>query len=441
MSPAVEARSLPHDLETEKVLLGNVLLHSDRFFDIAHLDAKFFWRDAHRAIFIAMRQLADAGIAIDPLTLNDALQKDHRDDDVGGIAYLISLTDGVPRQQNLSEYAQIIETKWRLRQFIGAATNILSHAYQADISPQDVLDHAEQALIELIESSQRKTGRLMKDIMPDVMERIERWQQTPGVSGIASGFYDLDETMGGFQPNTLVTVGARPGVGKSSFALNVGQYAAAHGAKVLLFSLEMSDIDLGVRAITGEARIDTWRLRHGHINEPEWGRITDALQTLSNLNLTIVDTSVTIFEVRTHSRRQKATVGLDFLIVDYTQLVKTQGRHENRVLELTVITQTLKAIAMELQVPVLAVAQLSRKCEERSPKRPIMSDLRESGSLENDSDCVLLLYREAIYTETPENRNICEVIIAKNRNYRTGEVKLAWIPEQTRFANLADMEH
>lgn len=441
--PAVtEDRVAPQSLDAETSVLGAILTHGELIADAAeHLQPAHFFRLAHGIIFDHMLRLAAAQKPIDFLTVKESLQATRQLEDIGGPAYLAGLCDGVPRASNIGEYAEIVRARFRQRQIIAAATKLLSEAYDADEDARDVLDRAEQTLFELGQGEVRSDFKRLSAILPGLMDQIEAWCSTKqGITGVPSGFLDLDDMTRGFQPGNLILLAARPSMGKSGLALNIAQHVAGLGKTVGIFSLEMSETELAVRTLTAEAEIDGHRLQRGRVRESEWGRLSQAMQTLGGLNLYIDESPfITVFEMRSRARRLKAAQGLDLLIVDYTQLMIGTERRENRTLELGAISRALKALAKDLKIPIIALSQLSRKVEERTDKRPMLSDLRESGALEQDADLVLFIYRESVYHETPENLRRAEIIIGKQRNGPIGTVTLGWMPEQTKFVNFTDL--
>jgi replicative DNA helicase len=443
MSTDIFERTLPHNLEAEKALLGAVLMFDQAALDVAGLvSAPEFFRDAHRRIFQAIQNLSIRRIAVDLVTVKDALAASGELESVGGPMYLASLTDGVPRSTNVPSYAAIVREKARLRTLIAGAKRLLSEAYEAGEDAGVVLDRAEQVLFDLGKHDTTGGFKRLSALLPAVLEQIEGWCQTKtGVSGVASGFTELDGYTRGFQPGNLVIIAARPAMGKSALVLNIAQHVASAGQVVGLYSLEMSESELAIRTLTAAAGIDGHRLQRGYVRDSEWGRIAAAMGTLSELPLFIDDSPfITAMEMRSRARRLKAEHGLDLLIVDYTQLMlgNEGDKRENRTLELAGITRALKGLAKELKIPVIALSQLSRRVEERQDKRPMLSDLRESGSLEQDADLVIFIYRAAVYKDTEENRHLAELIIGKQRNGPIGTVRLGWQPEQTRFVNLVN---
>lgn len=442
-SEPIDGRVPPHNLDAEKAVLGAILLDGALFATAAeHLDDPVhFYRHAHQVTYRAMVALAQAQVEIDFVTLKDALVKAGQLDDVGGPAYLASLSDGIPRGSNVGEYARIVRQHANRRLLIRAAATAIAQAHNAEADAAVLIDDAQQAMFAIAQGDTGGGFKRLSEIMPSVFAQIEVWcQAKQGVSGIATGFRDLDDMTRGFQPGNLIIIAARPSMGKSALVLNIAQHVAGSDKTVGLFSLEMSEEELGVRTLTAEAGIDGHRLQRGFVRDSEWGHLSRAMGTLSELNLFIDESPfITAFEMRARARRLKAQHGLSLLIVDYTQLMVGHERRENRALELGAISRSLKALAKDLKIPVIALSQLSRKVEERTDKRPMLSDMRESGALEQDADVVIFIYRESVYHETAENARVAEFIIGKQRNGPLGTVKVGWIPEQTRFCNLSEM--
>jgi replicative DNA helicase len=443
---ALPERTLPHNLEAEKSVLGAILVNNEAFNHAAELiDARDFFRDAHRRIFDKMIILSERGDAIDLVTLKEELARVGELESVGGPAYVASLADGVPRSANVEHYARIVKEKATLRNLIFSANRILANAYQAEDDPDTILDGAEKAIFEIAQDRARSGFTPLKDLVHTSFATIEKLQQHKGmVTGVPSGFVDLDEMTSGLQPSDLVLVAARPSMGKTSFVLNIAQHVGINtGLTVGFFSLEMSKEQLFMRMLTGEARIDAHRFRSGYLNEKDYGRLSQALGTLAEARVYIDDTaSIGVLEMRAKARRLQSEHGLDLLIIDYIQLMQGRGRFESRQAELASISRSLKGLAMELLVPVVALSQLSRAPETRSDHRPQLSDLRESGALEQDADVVMFIYRDEQYRDADgqtnqESEGVAEIIIGKQRNGPVGTVKLAFIKEHTRFENLA----
>jgi replicative DNA helicase len=440
---AAAERTLPHNLEAERSILGAILVHNDAFNLAAQvIDARDFYRDAHRRIFNRMVALNERGQAIDFVTLKEELGRGGELDEVGGPAYVASLADGVPRATNVEYYARIVKEKSTLRNLIFAANKILTTAYEADQDSDLVLDEAESAIFAVADNRLRAGFVPMADLVRESYPKIEQlFEHKRLVTGVASGFVDLDAMTRGFQAGDLIIIAARPSMGKTSLALNIAQYVALQPDRTVgVFSLEMSKESLFLRLLTSEAQIDGHRLMTGAIGQKDYSRISHALETLNAMRLFIDDSAaISVLEMRAKARRLQAEHGLTLMVVDYIQLMSTRGRFENRTLELGAISRSLKGLAKELNVPVVVLSQLSRAPESRSDHRPQLSDLRESGALEQDADVVILIYREDAYNRDPAHPDAgtAELIVAKQRNGPTGVVRLAFLREQTRFANLA----
>jgi replicative DNA helicase len=440
---AAAERTLPHNLEAERSVLGAILVHNDAFNLAAQvIDSNDFYRDAHRRIFDKMVALNERHDAIDFITLKEELARSGQLDDVGGPAYIASLADGVPRATNVEYYAKIVKEKSTLRNLIYAANKILTNAYEADQESDIVLDEAESAIFAVADDRLKAGFVPMRELVKESFPKIEQlFEQKRLITGVPTGFVDLDEMTRGLQGGDLVIVAARPSMGKTSLVLNIAQYVATQpGHSVGFFSLEMSKESLFLRLLTAEAQVDGHRLLSGAIGGKDYGRISHALETLSAMKLFIDDSaSIGVLEMRAKSRRLQAEHGLSLLVVDYIQLMSGRGRFENRTLELASISRSLKGLAKELNVPIVVLSQLSRAPEARSDHRPQLSDLRESGALEQDADVVVLIYRDDVYNKDPNSPDAgtAELILAKQRNGPTGVVRLAFLREQTRFANLA----
>ena len=443
---AVSERTLPHNLEAEKSVLGAILIHNDAFNHAAEvIDARDFFRDAHRRIFDKMISLSERSEAIDLVTLKEELRRSGELDEVGGPAYIASLADGVPRTANVEHYARIVKEKATLRNLIHSANRILADAYQAEEDADLILDGAEKAIFEIAEDRIREGFVPLRDLVQSSFATIEKLQQHKGlVTGVPTGFVDLDEMTSGLQPSDLVLIAARPSMGKTSLVLNIAQHIGTQTDMIVgFFSLEMSKEQLFMRMLTSEARIDAHRFRSGYLNEKDYGRLSHALGTLAEARVFIDDTaSIGVLEMRAKARRLQAEHGLHLLVIDYIQLMQGRGRFESRQQELASISRSLKGLAKELKVPIVALSQLSRAPETRSDHRPQLSDLRESGALEQDADLVMFIFREEQYRTEDEQPNqavesVAEIIVGKQRNGPTGVVKLAFIKEHTRFENLA----
>jgi replicative DNA helicase len=436
-------RTLPHNLEAERSVLGAILVHNDAFNLAAQvIDSGDFYRDAHRRIFDKMVQLNERNQAIDFVTLKEELSRAGEIDEVGGPAYVASLADGVPRATNVEYYARIVKEKATLRNLIFAANKILTNAYEADQESDLILDEAESSIFAVADDRLKAGFVPMRELVKESFPKIEQlFEQKRLITGVPTGFVDLDEMTRGFQPGDLIIVAARPSMGKTSLVLNIAQHVAVQPDHTVgFFSLEMSKESLFLRLLTSEAQIDSHRLMSGAIGQKDYGRISHALETLSAMRLFIDDSAnISVLEMRAKARRLQSEHRLSLLVVDYIQLMSGRGRFENRTLELASISRSLKGLAKELSIPIVVLSQLSRAPESRSDHRPQLSDLRESGALEQDADVVALIYREDAYNRDPNNPDAgtAELILAKQRNGPTGVVRLAFLREQTRFANLA----
>ncbi|MED5377383.1 MAG: replicative DNA helicase [Acidobacteriota bacterium] len=441
----VSERSLPHNLEAEKAVLGAVLIDNEQFNRAAELiDSPDFYRHAHQQIFDKMVSLSDRDEVIDLVTLKEELNRAGNLNEVGGPAYIAALVDGVPKSTNVEYYAKIVKEKATLRSLIGSANKILTTAYQDEVEPEVQLDQAESEIFQIADGRLTEGFQSLKDLVPGGIETLEKLEnQQGGFTGVPSGFTDLDRYTSGFQPSDLVIIAARPAMGKTSLALNIAQHVGIKTEKTVgVFSLEMSKQGLFLRMLNSEARIDSHKFRGGFLGSEEYKKMSEALNTLGEAKVFIDDsTAVSVLEMRAKARRLKSEHGLHLLIIDYLQLMQGRGRFENRNLELASISRSLKGLAKELGIPVIALSQLSRAPESRSEHRPQLSDLRESGALEQDADVVLFIYREDQYDPKPENENTAEVIIGKQRNGPTGTVRLAFLKEITRFENSTTTQH
>ena len=438
------ARILPHNLEAEKCVLGAILIDNEAFDRAAEsLDSRDFFRDAHRRVFDKMVVLSERREVIDLVTLNNELERSGELQEVGGAAYIAALVDGVPRATNVEHYAKIVKEKSTLRDLINVGNKILHSAYDAEEDADLLLDGAEQAIFNIADDRIRSGFVPLRELVNEGFSTIERLQEhKESITGVPSGFTDLDQLTSGFQPSDLVIIAARPSMGKTSLVLNIAQYVGVKTGKTVgVFSLEMSKEQLFLRMLTTEARIDAHKFRGGFLSESDYERLSHSLGVLAEAKVFIDDTAaIGVLEMRAKARRLMAEHGLDLLVVDYIQLMQGRGRFENRTQELASISRSLKGLAKELNVPILMLSQLSRAPESRSDHRPQLSDLRESGALEQDADVVIFIFREDQYGATPENENLAERIIGKQRNGPTGLVKLAFTKQHTRFENL-DWKH
>ena len=435
-----EERPLPHNLEAEQCVLGAILIHNDAFNVAAGLiDAADFYRHAHGRVFDTMVGLSERGQVIDFVTVKDELSRGGALDDVGGPAYIAALADGVPRSTNVEHYARIVKEKATLRELIRSANRIVTTAYRAEQDADTVLDEAEREIFSIAEDRIHGGFVPLSALVDDGIGAIEQLQEHRGlVTGVPTGFEDIDRLTAGLQPADLIIVAARPSMGKTAFVLNIAQHVGTRTDKTVgFFSLEMAKEQLFLRMLTTEAQVDAHRLRTGLLSDGDYARLSPAMERLSDARVHIDDTAgIGVLEMRAKSRRLHAEHGLDLLIIDYIQLMQGRGRFENRTQELASISRALKGLAKELGVPVVALSQLSRAPESRADRRPQLADLRESGALEQDADVVMFIFREEMYDQKPENDGVAEIIIGKQRNGPTGTVRLAFLKQQTRFALL-----
>jgi replicative DNA helicase len=431
----------PHHKEAEQCALGACLKSNEAFARalevIVHED---FYQTAHQKIFRAMEQLFQSGQAVDLLTLSEKLRQAGDLEAAGGLEYLYLLEGAVPTAEAVTHHAKIVREKKILRDLIETATEIVSQSFEEQEEVDDLLDRAEQSIFRI---SERRTSRSffrINEVVDESFQHIEKLFEKPGlITGVPTGFTDLDRLTSGFQRSDLIILAARPSMGKTSFALDLARHAAQHGnATVAIFSLEMAKEQLGIRMLCAEARVNSMKLRTGYLSKSDWPALTAAAGRLAECKILIDDTpSLSTLDVRARSRRLQAEQGIGLIIIDYLQLMHVRGRPESRQMEISEISRGLKALAKELSVPVIALSQLSRAVEHRTDKRPLLSDLRESGAIEQDADVVAFIYRDEVYNpEKVENHNIAEILIRKQRNGPIGEVRLAFHKEFTRFENL-----
>ncbi len=433
-------RLVPANVEAEQAVLGSILIDPDAILKVAPtLRPTDFYLEKHRWIYEAALDLHERRQPADFVTLCDELERRGQLDEVGGPAYITELINAVPTAIHIEHYAGIVERTSVLRRLISAAGQIAQLAYEDKGEADEIVDRAEEIIFGVSERWVRRDLAPISRIMKDVTDRIEYLALHQGeLMGVPTGFRLLDRLLGGLQKSDLIILAARPSVGKTALALNIAVNAAKrYGQRVAFFSLEMSGEQLVQRLLAAETGIDQQRLRLGQINEEEWPLLLEAAQVLSNTLLFIDDTpALSAMELRTKARRVHAEHGLDLIIVDYLQLMRGDVRSENRVQEISYISRALKGLARELNVPVLALSQLSRAVEARTDKRPVLSDLRESGSIEQDADIVMFIYREEMYDEDTERQNIADIIVAKHRNGPTGVVSLYFKKELTKFLEL-----
>ncbi len=436
----------PQNIEAEQAVLGAILINADALITaMERISSDDFYRGAHQRIFEAIVELAEDQEPVDLITLTALLQNKQQLEEIGGVTYLSELANAVPTAANIDYYAAIVEEKSMLRRLIRTATQIVTNGYANEDDVGAMLSEAEAKILEI---SQRRSSSgfvVIRDVLMEVFEKVESlYSNKGGSTGIPSGFLDLDKMTSGFQRSDLIILAARPSVGKTAFALNVAQNVGVRAKEtVAIFSLEMGAAQLVQRMVCAEANVDANRMRTGYLEGDDWEKLTMAIGALSEANIFIDDTpTITVADIRAKCRRLQQEKGLGMILIDYLQLIAGRGGKggDNRQQEVSEISRTLKQIARELNVPVIALSQLSRGVEQRQDKRPMMSDLRESGSIEQDADIVAFLYRDDYYDKESEKKNIIEIIIAKQRNGPVGTVELAFLKQFNKFVNM-DRSH
>lgn len=439
----------PQNIEAEQCVLGGVLLENEAISKVLEIMiADDFYRESHRKICHSMIELFEKSEPIDLITLTNILKSNNQLDEVGGAAYLASLVDNIPTAANIGYYAKIVKEKSILRGLINAATEIVARGYEDGGDVVDLLDQAEKSIFQISESQIKPSFYEIKSLLKESFKTIEKlYESREIVTGVPTGFDEIDKLTTGFQPSDLIIIAGRPSMGKTAFSLNIAQYAAIKkNIPAALFSLEMSKEQLVLRMLCSEAKVDAHRLRGGFLGEEDWPKLTRAAGILSEAPIFIDDTpALSVLEMRAKTRRLMAEHKLGLVIVDYLQLMRGRGlfargrSSETREQEISDITRSLKSLAKELNIPVIALSQLNRRVEERQNKRPQLADLRESGAIEQDADLIAFIYRDEIYDRSDDNPNkgIAEIIIGKQRNGPVGEVKLAFLDKYTTFENLA----
>jgi replicative DNA helicase len=432
----------PHSIDAEQSVLGGLMLDNGAWDQVADLvGEQDFYRLSHRLIFRAVADLAEKGSPFDVVTLGDWLRGRSEIEQAGGLAYLGELAANTPSAANIKAYAGIVRERAVLRDLVRVAGQIADSAFQPEgRDATDLLDNAERLVFEIAERGVRRRGgfRLMKDLLAGVVDRIdELYQRNNPITGVSTGFTDLDGLTSGLQRSDLVIVAGRPSMGKTSFAMNLAEHALlGERLPVAVFSMEMPAEQLVMRLISSLGRIDQHKVRTGRLDDQDWPRLTSAIGMLSDRPMFIDDTpALTPTELRARARRLKREHGLGLVVIDYLQLMQVPGTRENRATEISEISRSLKALAKELQVPIVALSQLNRSLEQRPNKRPVMSDLRESGAIEQDSDLILFIYRDEVYNEDSPDKGTAEIIVAKQRNGPIGTVRLTFLGKYTRFEN------
>jgi len=430
----------PHSIEAEQAVLGCMLLDSEVIPAVTELiKSSDFYRDDHREICEAIIDIVEKAGPVDIITVSEQLQHRGTLEAVGGLDYLASITSAVPTTANARHYAKIVEEKSLLRKLIKATSEISNMCYGASEEAAYVLDKAEKSIFDILEKRTSQGFSHIKDVLLDTFNRLEElYNNKSYITGIPTGFTDLDYKTSGLQNSDLILIAARPGMGKTAMALNIAQYAAVHKhVPVALFNLEMSKDQLVTRMLCSEVMVDSQKMRTGKLDDDDWNKIAQALAPLSEAPIYIDDTpGLSVMDIRAKCRRLKLEKNLGLVVIDYLQLMQGRGKTESRQQEVAEISRSLKILAKELNVPVITMSQLSRGPETRTDHRPMLSDLRESGAIEQDADIVMFLYRDDYYNPDTEKKNIAEVIIAKHRHGSTGTVELRWFGEYTKFANL-----
>ena len=439
-TPSIFQKVPPHDAEAEAAVLSSMFIDKEAASAAVELlKAEDFYRPDNKAVFEACHELFSSGSPIDIITVKSKLEEKGIFEQVGGIGFIAQIASSVGSSVNVRHYAEIVKDKSTLRQLIKTCNDVSAQCYDGKTDINFVIDQAEKGIFDVSEGRNTGDGHHIRDIAVAAFEKIEDVYKNKGkLTGVPTGFVDFDAKTAGLQKSDLILLAARPSMGKTAFALNIAQNAAIrHNVPVAIFSLEMSEEQLVNRMLCSEAMIDAQKLRTGELEDDDWGKLIQALGPLSRSNVYIFDTpGATPMDVRSKCRKLKLEKGLGLIVIDYLQLMNADGKNDSRQQEISAISRSLKAIARELQVPVIALSQLSRACEQRSDHRPMLSDLRESGAIEQDADVVAFLYRDEYYFPDTEAKNQAELIIAKQRNGPTGTVNLAWLGQYTKFGNL-----
>ena len=429
----------PHSVEAEQSVLGAMLLDREAVFvALEMLLPEDFYKEAHREIFESAVNVFTREEPVDLLTLTEELKRRQTLDAVGGIAYITSLSTAVPVTVHVEYYAKVVEEKAVLRRLINASREIARQGYRPDVDVQELLELAQKNIYDITQKQYRQGFTTIQEVVNEAFDEIEqRYENKQSVTGLSTGFMDIDKKLNGLHDSDLILVAARPAMGKSAFALNLAQNAALRSeASVAIFSLEMSKEQLILRMLAAESMVDLGKIQSGHLNDDEWGRIAQSMVPLSNAKIYFDDSAgISVTQMRSKARRLKMEKGLDLVLIDYLQLMQGETRTENRQQEISAISRNLKIMAKELDCPVIALSQLSRAPEQRSDHKPILSDLRESGAIEQDADVVLFLYREAYYDEESEQQNLAEIIISKHRHGETGTVEMVWLGQHQKFVD------
>ena len=429
----------PHSVEAEQSVLGSILLDKEAMISVSEtLVPEDFYKEAHKVIYESMLKLYNSQSEIDLITLTDELRDQGYLDDIGGIAYITSLSTVVPTTSNIKYYVNIVKEKSISRQLISAANDIINLGYDGSAKVEYVLENAEKKIFDISQERATNDFQPINQVISEALSMLEKlYEEKNDVTGLTTGFRDLNKKINGLQRSDLLLIAARPAMGKTAFALNLVQNAALKGdASVAVFSLEMSKEQLVQRMIASQSTVELKKIKTGTLADNDWPRITDGMAILSGAKIHIDDTpGIKISELRSKCRKLKIEKGLDLVLIDYLQLMEGEGQNESRQQEIAKISRSLKILAKEWDCPVVALSQLSRAPEQRADHRPMLSDLRESGSIEQDADIVMFLYRDEYYNPDTEKKNIGEVIVAKNRHGETGTVELVWFGGIQKFAD------
>ena len=439
MEPFLE-RIPPHSMEAEQSVLGSMLLDKEAVSSATEvLKIEDFYSEGNREIYSIMIRLYESGQPVDLVTVVDELYQKGTIEGIGGITYITNLSRFVPSTANVKFYIRIVEEKAILRKLIKASGEIMKESYESSLEIEEVINRAEKSIFDISQNNIKVSFEPIRITLMDSYNKIEEIFNNKGrITGVPSGFYELDEKLSGLHASELILIASRPAMGKTSLAMNIVQYAALHEkVPVAVFSLEMSKDQLANRMLCCEAHVELQKIRNGELSEEDWRKLARAMAPLSQAPIFIDDTAgINTMEMRSKCRRLKMEHGLGLVVIDYLQLMSGRGRIENRQQEISEISRSLKVMAKELSVPIIACSQLSRAPEARTDHRPMLSDLRESGAIEQDADVVMFLYRDEYYNADSEDKNLAEVIISKQRNGPTGTIKLAWLGQYTKFANL-----
>lgn len=440
MEEALMKRILPHSIEAEQSVIGSMIMSRDAIIEASEIiTGADFYQQQYGVVFEAMVELHDEGKAVDLVTLQERLKEKDLPPEISSMEFVRDLLSAVPTSANVKYYAEIVAEKAMLRKLIKTTEEISNACYLGKEKTQDILEVTEKKIFDLVQNRGSQEYVPIRQVVLNAIEKIEKASRNQGsVTGIPTGFIDLDYKTSGFQPSDLILVAARPSMGKTAFVLNIAQYMAFHNnVTAAIFSLEMSKEQLVNRLLALESKVDSQNIRTGNLEDEEWAKLIEGANVIGNSNLIIDDKpGISISELRSKCRKYKMEHNLGIIFIDYLQLMTGSGRSESRQQEISDISRSLKALARELNVPVVALSQLSRAVEQRPDHRPMLSDLRESGAIEQDADVVMFIYRDDYYNKDSENKNIAEIIIAKQRNGPIGTVNLVWMPNYTKFVNM-----